>query len=123
MAKKIKNFTDLETWKEGHKLVLMIYRVTKYFPKEERYCLVDQMRRAAISITSNLAEGFSRQGKKEKLQFYFISKGSLTELQNQLIVSKDVRYLKASSFNNLIEQLGKVHRLFNGLIRSLKSKP
>ena len=71
---KIQSFTDLEVWKQAHKLVIEIYRVTKKFPKEERYSLVDQMRRAAISITSNIAEGFSRQGKKEKLQFYFMAR-------------------------------------------------
>ena len=66
MEKKIKNFTDLETWKEGHKLVLLIYEATRLFPKEEKFALIDQMRRAAVSITSNIAEGFSRQSKKEK---------------------------------------------------------
>ncbi|KKR76512.1 MAG: hypothetical protein UU21_C0008G0019 [Candidatus Levybacteria bacterium GW2011_GWA2_40_8] len=88
---KIQSFTDLEVWKQAHKLVIEIYRVTKKFPKEERYSLVDQMRRAAISITSNIAEGFSRQGKKEKLQFYFMARGSLTELQNQLLVARNRR--------------------------------
>lgn len=68
---KIRSFTDLEAWKEGHKLVLAVYKVTKKFPKEEKYALTDQMRRCAVSITSNIAEGFSRQGKKEKIQFYF----------------------------------------------------
>jgi len=74
--KKIKSFTDLDTWKEGHKLVLLIYESTKFFPKEERFALTDQIRRAAVSITSNIAEGFSRQSLREKIQFYSISKGS-----------------------------------------------
>ena len=74
--KKIKSFTDLDTWKEGHKLVLLIYESTKSFPKEERFALTDQIRRAAVSITSNIAEGFSRQSLREKIQFYSISKGS-----------------------------------------------
>jgi four helix bundle protein len=68
-AFKIKDFTDLKTWEEGHKLVLMIYKITKSFPKDELYSLVDQMRRAVVSITSNVAEGFGRQGYKEKIQF------------------------------------------------------
>jgi len=79
-TKKIQSFTQLNVWKEAHKLVLLIYKTTDNFPKKETYSLIDQMRRCAISITSNIAEGFSRQGKKEKLQFYYVSKGSLTEL-------------------------------------------
>ena len=118
--KKIHSFTDLETWKQAHKLVLNVYQTTKSFPKEERFGLTDQMRRAAVSITSNIAEGFSRQGKKEKLQFYFISRGSLTELQNQLLIAKDIKYLQNKSFRKIAEQTIKVHKLINGLIRSIK---
>jgi len=116
MEKKIKNFTDLETWKEGHKLVLLIYEATRLFPKEEKFALIDQMRRAAVSITSNIAEGFSRQSKKEKAQFFLMSKGSLTELQNQLLISKDIHYLKSEDFNKLINQTIIVNKLLNGLI-------
>ncbi len=87
-SRKLKSFTDLNAWKEGHKLVLMIYSTTKLFPKEEMFGLISQMRRCAISITSNIAEGFSRQSYKEKLQFYSMSLGSVTELQNQLLVGK-----------------------------------
>jgi len=79
---KIKSFTDLISWQEGHKLVLLIYAITKKFPKEELFGLVSQIRRCAISITSNIAEGFSRKSKKEKINFYHISLDSLTELQN-----------------------------------------
>ncbi len=119
---KIQSFTDLEVWKQAHKLVIEIYRVTKKFPKEERYSLVDQMRRAAISITSNIAEGFSRQGKKEKLQFYFMARGSLTELQNQLLVARDIEYLITEEFNKIAQQSISVHKLLNGLIKSAVAK-
>jgi len=115
---KIKSFTDLDTWKKAHKLVLEIYKTTKSFPKEERFGLVDQMRRCAVSISSNIAEGFSRQGKKEKLQFYFMAKGSLTELQNQILIAKDVKYLENKDFKELAEQTVNVHKLINGLIKS-----
>ena len=87
---KIRSFTDLNTWKEAHKLVLAIYKATNTFPREELYSLSDQMKRCSISVSSNVAEGFSRQTKKEKIQFYHMAKGSLTELQNQLLVSRDV---------------------------------
>ncbi|MFZ2190432.1 MAG: four helix bundle protein, partial [Candidatus Magasanikiibacteriota bacterium] len=87
---KIKKFTDLNAWKEGHKLVLQIYEITRNFSKEELFILVSQMKRCDVSITSNIAEGFGRQSYKEKIQFYFIALGSVTELQNQLLISKDV---------------------------------
>jgi len=119
---KIKSFTDLNAWKEAHKLVVMIYKITNSFPKEETYSLIDQMKRCSVSITSNIAEGFSRQSKKEKIQFYFISKGSLTELQNQLLVAKDVGYLDKNEFKSVAEQTVVVHKLINGLIRSAKAK-
>lgn len=118
MGNKIKNFTDLNSWKEAHQLALMIYRCTRTFPKEETYSLIDQMRRCAVSISSNIAEGFSRQTKKEKIQFYFIAKGSLTELQNQLLIAKDVNYLEKEDFGDIAEQTVTVHKLINGLMKT-----
>lgn len=120
--KKIRSFTDLDTWKQSHNLVLMIYKITKKFPKEEIYSLIDQMRRCVISISSNIAEGFSRHGKKEKCQFYFIAKGSVTELQNQLLVARDVGYIENADFIQIADQTVRVHKLINGLIKSSQSK-
>jgi len=117
---KIKSFMDLDAWKEGHRLVILIYRITKQFPKEEIFGLTSQMRRAAVSITSNIAEGFSRQSYKEKSQFYSISQGSVTELQDQLLIAKDVEYLSDENFNNTFEQSIKVHKILNGLIKKSK---
>jgi len=117
---KIKNFTDLYTWQEGHKLVLMVYKITREFPKEERFDLVSQMRRCAVSVTSNIAEGFSRTSRKEKVQFFSISHGSLTELQNQFMISQDVHYITVEIFREILEQLMVVHRLLNGLLRTTK---
>ena len=118
---KIKSFTDLIAWQEGHKLVLMVYEVTKTFPKEELFGLTNQMRRAVVSITSNIAEGFSRQSYKEKVQFYCLAQGSNTELQNQLLIAKDVSYLIETDFNNIANQSVKVHKLLNGLIKKSRS--
>lgn len=118
---RIKSFTDLIAWKEGHKLVLSVYTLTRSFPREELYSLTDQIRRAVVSITSNIAEGFSRQGAKEKIQFYYMALGSLTEVQNQLLVAKDLNYLKKEDFNNIANQTVKVSKLTNGLIKSLKT--
>ena len=117
---KIKSFTDLNAWKEAHKLVLMIYKITKEFPKEEIFGLVSQMRKAVVSITSNIAEGFSRQSKKEKIQFYSIAKGSLTEIQNQLLIAKDIGYISKKDFQLIAEQSIEVNKLLNGLIRYLR---
>lgn len=119
---KITSFTDLIVWKEAHKLVLAVYTTTKLFPKEESYSLTDQMRRCAVSVSSNIAEGFSRQTKKEKIQFYFTAKGSLTELQNQLLVARDVGYINKDSFTALAESTVTVHKLLNGFIKSAPSK-
>lgn len=98
MVEKIKSFMDLKAWQEGHKLVLDVYAVTDGFPKKETFTLVPQMRRCVISISSNVAEGFSRKTQKEKSQFYHISLGSITELQNQLIIAKDLLYLDKERF-------------------------
>lgn len=114
---KIKSFTDLEAWKESHKLVLMVYMTTSNFPKEEMFGLVSQLRRAAISIVSNIAEGFSRNSPKEKIQFYFTAKGSNTEIQSQLLIAKDLKYLSEEDFSGMAQQSIKVNKLINGLIK------
>jgi four helix bundle protein len=118
---KIRSFTDLKVWQEGHNLVIMIYENTKRFPKKETYSLIDQMRRAAVSITSNIAEGFGRQGYKDKLRFYYQAQGSLIELKNQLLVAKDVDYLKNEDFNKLADQINTTHKLLQGFISKTKS--
>lgn len=118
---KIITFKDLYVWKEGHKLVLTIYKVTKILPKEEKFGLIDQMRRCAISITSNIAEGFTRKGKKEKTQFYYMAKGSLVELHNQLIICNDIKYLSNENFIIIENQINNVGKILTGLIRSTKN--
>ncbi|MEK7156342.1 MAG: four helix bundle protein [Patescibacteria group bacterium] len=118
---KILEFTDLKAWQESHRLVLLIYQFTKKFPKEESYGLVSQMRRAAVSITSNIAEGFGRQGYKEKIQFYYLAHGSLIELKNQLIVAHDVGYIDEGVFQSAVQQSSIAHRLLRGLITKSKS--
>lgn len=120
--KKIKSFTDLYAWQEGHQLVLSIYKITKSFPTDERFGLTDQMRRCSVSITSNIAEGFSRQGKKEKTQFLYMALGSITELQNQLLIARDTSYFSKELFKTLAEKTIIVSKLVNGLIKSLKAQ-
>lgn len=121
MKKTISTFTDLKTWQEGHQLVILIYEITKSFPKEETYSLTDQMRRAATSVTSNIAEGFGRHTYKEKLHFYYSSQGSLTELKNQILIAKDVGYLSETNTEKLAHQANTTHQLLQGLIKSTKT--
>lgn len=118
---KIKSFTDLIVWKEGHELVIMVYKITKIFPKEETYSLIDQMRRAAASVTANIAEGFGRHGYREKLQFYYLAQGSLTELKNFILIAKDVGYLNKNNLNSLVDQANHTHKLLQGFITKTKS--
>jgi len=99
----------------------MIYEVTKTFPNDEIFGLVSQTKRAAVSITSNIAEGFSRQSLREKIQFYSIAHGSLTELQNQLLVARDVGYLSRDDFHRLSEQSVTVHKLVNAFIKKTRT--
>ena len=120
MDNKIRSFKDLNVWKEGHKLVLDIYKITKTFPKDELFGLTNQIRRAAVSITSNISEGFNRISHKEKLQFYFIALGSLAETQNQLLIAKDIGYVKLEVFDKIESQLIVVQKLLNGFIKSTR---
>lgn len=101
---KIKNFTNLNTWKYAHQLVLKVYSLVKKFPNREQFILTSQILRSVISFTSNLAEGFGRGG-KEKIQFYFLAQFSLTEVQNQLIMARDVGYIRAREFSVIWEDV------------------
>ncbi len=118
---RIQNFTDLEVWKKGHELFIQIYTVTKHFPNSELFGFTSQLRRASLSITSNIAEGFGRSSRKEKVQFYYIAHGSLLELQNQILAAKDVTLIKEEEFEQLWELTITVQKLINGLIRSIKN--
>ncbi len=117
---KITDFTDLTTWQEGHKLVILVYSTTKNFPREEKFSLSDQIQRAVVSITSNIAEGFGRHSLKEKIQFYYLAQGSLTEVKNQLIIAKDIGYLSSEKFNEIYNQANTTHKLLQGLISKTK---
>lgn len=117
---KISSFTDLHVWQESHKLVLMIYKTTDTFPKNQQFSLVNQMQRCAVSISSNIAEGFSRKSKNEKSQFYYMAFGSRTELQNQLLIAKDLEYINKVDFKTIANQTVIVSKLLNGIIKSAK---
>ena len=117
---RITQFQQLDAWKEAHKLVLMVYRVTQSYPAEERYGLTSQMRRAAVSIPANIAEGFKRRGIKDKIRFYNTSEGSLEEVKYFIILSNDLDYI--SSDTDLMSQANTVGRLLHGLIASTERR-
>lgn len=116
---RVQHFRQLETWQEAHKLVLMVYRVTKGFPGDERYGLVSQMRRAAVSVQANIAEGFKR-GIRDKIHFYNIAEGSLEELKYYFILSKDLAYVPSN--DDLMARSRTVGRLLHGLIASTERR-
>ena len=114
----IKKFTDLDAWKEAHKLTLLVYRHTKNFPNSETFGLTSQLRRAAVSIESCIAEGFSRFHYKDRLNFYYDARGSIAEVQSQSMTSRDLKYLSNKDFEELSRQSEKAAVILGGLIRS-----
>jgi four helix bundle protein len=114
---KPKSYKDLTVWQEGRKLVLSIYTMTKQFPADERYDLVSQMRRAAVSIPSNIAEGCGRQHTKDLIQFLIIARGSLYELETQVYLSSDLTYITSFQLEEAVEKINKCIQLLQGFIR------
>ncbi len=114
------NFTDLLVWQKAHDLVLLVYKATKNFPEDEKFALTNQLRRAAVSITSNIAEGFGRNTSKDKVHFYSMSKGSLLEVQSQLYIAKDLGYIKFEDFNIFENQIVEIAKMISGLKNSAR---
>lgn len=117
---KVKSYRDLETWQKAIELVEEVYKETKLFPKEEQYGLVSQMRRAAVSIPSNIAEGQGRDSTNEFLRFLSIAYGSLCELGTQIIISRRLEYINSQSYERLEDMVARVGRMVNGLSNSLR---
>lgn len=107
----IKSFKDLRVWQAAYKLAIQIYNLTKAFPLHERYGLSSQMSRSAVSVCSNIAEGFGRRSSREKDQFYSMANGSLTELENQLLIARGVGYVQERQFQTIAEQCSATHRM------------
>lgn len=122
MNSKISSYQDLRVWQEGRKLAGMIYLNSKNLPDYEKYGIGDQMRRAAVSIPSNIAEGFGRSTAKEKNQFFYIAKGSLAELETQLYIASDVGYINKEKFDELMCQSELTQKLLQGLIKANKER-
>jgi len=111
MVEKSRTFKELKMWQRGIEIVKDIYALTKKFPKEELYGLTSQMRRSSISIPSNIAEGFKRSHNKEYKQFLHITQGSLAELETQLIIAKELGYIKDSELSYIAEKIDKKKKM------------
>jgi four helix bundle protein len=115
----IETYRDLEIWKKGIELVKSIYKSTENFPKQETYGLISQMRRSAISIPSNAAEGFKRYHNKEYKQFLYVTLGSCAELETQITIAKELKYIQQSEETVLLEKLDHIGRMISNLIKKL----
>jgi four helix bundle protein len=122
MDKEIKHFTDLDAWRVNHELALMVYKITKKFPKDERFGLIDQMRKAASSITANIAEGWGRYHYADKIKFFYQARGSNCEVQNFVDLSNDLKYLDKTDYEELKKKAFQGFKVINGLIRSTEKQ-
>lgn len=116
----IKSYRDLDVWKRSIVIVKKVYLVTKSFPKEEFYGLVSQIRRCAISIPSNIAEGQARQHTNEFIQFLYIALGSCAELETQIIIALELKYIDAKMELELLEEISQIGKMIRGLVKSLR---
>ena len=119
---KINNYYDLKAWQRAYKFTLKVYEVTSDFPAEEKFGLISQIRRASISITANIAEGFSRYYFKDKIRFYYQARGSLSEVQSFLLVSRGLNILESSFCEELVNHADEVKRLINGIKKSIQKQ-
>jgi four helix bundle protein len=115
------SYRDLIAWQKAKRVALDVYRFTRRFPKDEVYGLSSQMRRAAVSVPSNIAEGKGRYSQKEFVQVLFHARGSLLELQTQISIARDLDYLDSIAFKNLESQTEELGRILNGLINRFQS--
>ena len=120
----MQDFQKLDIWQKGHELTLQIYQITTAYPNNEQFGLVNQMRRAAASIPTNIAEGCGRNSKPDFARFIDIALGSINELHYQLVLSRDLKYLDSETFDKLVENVVEVRRMMYGFRTSLvKPKP
>ena len=119
MLETTKNFTELIAWQKAHELVLDVYKITKTFPVEERFALCSQFQRAAVSIPANIAEGYKKLSKADKLRFLNISQGSLEECRYYILLSFDLSYIDTEIFNNLNLKLENASRFLNSYIKGI----
>jgi four helix bundle protein len=115
----LKSFRELRVWKKSYDLCLEVFRITKNFPTEERYVLSSQMRRSALSIPSNIAEGYGRKTKADYIRILYIAYGSACELETQISLSGDLNYVQDGLLEKLKEEMSEVGIMLRALIRAL----
>jgi four helix bundle protein len=118
----LKNYKELQVWQRAYQLCLKIYKVTQRFPKEEQYGLISQIRRAAVSVPSNIAEGYGRKTTPDYLRSLYIAYGSNCELETQVLMSSDLDYIPVNDSEKLLDEIGEVERMLKALIKSLENK-
>ena len=118
----LKSFKELKLWQKAYQLCLEIYKNTKRFPTEEKYGLSSQMRRAAISVPSNIAEGYGRKTIPDYVRCLYIAYGSTCELETQILLSGDLKFLTEDTQSSLVERIKEVERMLMALIKSLENK-
>jgi len=121
LEKEMKCHKDLHVWQKSIELVTDIYTLTKEFPKEELFGLASQLRRAAVSIPSNIAEGSARNHNKEFVQFLYIAQGSCSEIETQLIIAKNLNLISENTLKLLLEKITDIRNMLIGLIKSIKT--
>ena len=122
MESKIRSYKDLIAWQKAVLLVTDIYSATKQFPADERFGIVSQLNRAAVSVPANIAEGWGRKSSKNYLQFLRVSRGSLMEIETLLVISKNLNFLSPENYAQLSEKAEEVGRILHGLIKSINEK-
>jgi four helix bundle protein len=118
---KTSSFEDLIVWQQAHAFVLHVYTTTACFPKEELFCLTSQLRRAAVSVAANIAEGYRKISVKDKLRFYNISEGSLDECRYYLILSRDLRYIDSLKYKEMYDAIVSVSKLLTAYSKGIKN--
>ena len=121
-SEMLKNYKELQVWQKGYQLCLQIYKITKKFPKEEQYGLISQIRRAAVSVPSNIAEGYGRKTTPDYLRSLYIAYGSDCELETQIMLSRDLNYIFSNDSEKLLNEIREVERMLKALIKSLENK-
>ena len=117
-----KSYKELNIWKRSYELVFVVYQQTKKFPKEERYALVDQINRAVVSVSSNIAEGFGRGSNQELVRYCNISKGSLFEIETQIMIAERLGYIPETVKNDIIQEIEEISRMITSFQKTLTPK-
>ncbi len=118
---KIKGFEDLKVWEKSHEFVLEVYKITQQFPGEEKFGLTSQIRRSAVSVAANIAEGSKRQHLNEYIQMLYIAQGSLSETKYYLLLARDLKYLSEIKYQELFGPSQEIAKMLSSLINSLKN--